>query len=155
MSPNKVRVLCVDDRDALAQALMMRINLEPDLQCDGYLTTADELIEEVGRRDVDAVVLDIEMPGIDPFRAVSELRRTSPDVRVVILSAYVKDEYLDAAVESGAWGYLSKYDPPEEVVEAVRKIVVGGEFVFGSSVRQQLRLSAPRERVWPATGETT
>jgi DNA-binding NarL/FixJ family response regulator len=73
------------------------------------------------------------MPGPDPFEAMEDLRRQCPNVRTIMLSAYVRDHYIDAAVNAGAWGYLCKDDDPDEIVHAIRD-VAGGAFVFGPNV---------------------
>jgi DNA-binding NarL/FixJ family response regulator len=73
------------------------------------------------------------MPGPDPFEALEDLRRQCPNTRAIMLSAYVRDHYIDAAVNAGAWGYLCKNDDPETIIDAIRK-VSRGEFVFGPDV---------------------
>src|SRR5436853_5084977 len=73
------------------------------------------------------------MPGPDPFEAMEDLRRQCPAVRVIMLSAYVRDHYIDAAVNAGAWGYLCKDDEPDAIIHAIRD-VAGGAFVFGPNV---------------------
>jgi DNA-binding NarL/FixJ family response regulator len=56
-----------------------------------------------------------------------------------MLSAYVRDRYLDAAIASGAWGYLSKSDSPDAVLDAVRK-AAAGEFAFGPTVLERCKV---------------
>jgi DNA-binding NarL/FixJ family response regulator len=114
----------------------------------GWLPDASNLVQEVSDRKADVVTLDVEMPGPDPFEAVSDLQRRCPDTRAIMLSAYVRDSYIDAAVEAGAWGYLSKGDDPEHIVEAIRT-VAGGKMAFGPSVEPRLPPPAREDR--PAT----
>lgn len=135
----QTRVLCVDDHAFLVEGLQARLSLAKDMEFVGRLATAEDLVEEARRTRADVVLLDIEMPGPDPFEAVEDLRRQVPSARVIILSAYVRDHYIDAAVNAGAWGYLSKNDDPDSIVDAVRK-VAGGEFVFGPNVMARTTL---------------
>lgn len=132
------RVLSVDDHAFLAEGLRARLALEPDMQVVGHLARADQMIDKVRELDVDVVLLDIEMPGRDPFLALAELRKASPRVRTIILSAYVRDRYVDATVKAGAWGYLAKSDDPETIIAAIRD-VVGGRFTFGPAVLERCR----------------
>jgi DNA-binding NarL/FixJ family response regulator len=104
----------------------------------GQIETADGLVEEATRARADVVLLDIEMPGRDPFEALQDLGRRCPKVKVILLSAYVRDHYVDTAIKSGAWGYLSKSDSPDTVVDAIRK-ASGGEFVFGPKVLERVQ----------------
>ncbi len=136
MSRGSVRILCVDDHEFLAEGLKRRLGLEPDMELVGWIDSAEHLVQQVRRSRADVVLLDIEMPGPDPFAAMADLRRRHPEVRTVMFSAYVRDHYLDAATKAGAWGYVSKSDPPETVVEAIRK-VIGNEFAMGPTVRDR------------------
>jgi DNA-binding NarL/FixJ family response regulator len=139
MTPKRIRVLCVDDNQALADALKMKLAGEPDLECIGTLPSADDLAARAAAADI--VLLDIEMPGRDTFQALRDLLGVHPDVRVIILSAHVRDEYVDAAVGAGVWGYLCKGDRPDEIVRAVRR-VAAGEFVLGSEVLEHCKRGA-------------
>jgi len=144
MSENKTRVLCVDDHAFLAEGLRSKISLEADMEYVGWLPDATDLVKEAKERGANVVTLDIEMPGPDPFDALAEVHRRAPEVRVIGRSAYVKDRYLDAAVEAGAWGFLSKADDPDTIVQAIRR-VAGGEFALGPSVEGRL----PAEGIQP------
>jgi DNA-binding NarL/FixJ family response regulator len=141
----KTRVLCVDDHAFLAEGLRSKISLEIDMLFVGWLPDATNLVKEVEDRKPDIVTLDIEMPGPDPFEALSEVTRRCPDVRVIMLSAYVRDRYLDAAVEAGAWGFLSKADDPDTIVQAIRR-VSAGDFAIGPSVEGRFPLDAVARR---------
>ncbi|MHC4947269.1 MAG: response regulator [Planctomycetota bacterium] len=146
MKRRSIRVLCVDDHAFLAEGLKTRMSLEPDLEFVGWLETAENLVDEARRSEADVVLLDIEMPGPDPFEALEDLHRQTPDVRTLMLSAYVRDHYIDQAVQAGAWGYLSKSDSPDAVVEAIRK-AVAGQFALGPDVLERCGSSRdPRSR---------
>lgn len=136
------RILCVDDHAFLVEGLRARFALEPDLECVGWLSSAENLLQEIKRNPADVVLLDIEMPGPDPFEAMRELQRRFPDVRTIVLSAYVRDHYFEAAAEAGAWGYLSKGDDPDSIVAGIRK-VARGEFALSPEVEERCGLPHP------------
>lgn len=138
-----IRVLCVDDHDFLYEGLSARLALEPDMECVGHLPKADDLIQEIGKSTPHVVLLDIEMPGADPFEAIDNVRRHYPEVKVVMLSAYVRDSYVDAAFENGACGYFVKSDPPSDVIEGIRK-VMRGEYVLSPDVMARVEVSRSR-----------
>jgi two-component system, NarL family, response regulator NreC len=134
----RIRVLCVDDHAFLVDGLKARFALEPDIDLVGRLPAADELVQEVKRLRPDVVLLDIEMPGTDPFEAIEDIRRQIPDTRIIMLSAYVRDHYVSAAFKAGAWGYFSKGDDADSIVDGIRK-VDQGEFAFGPKVAERCR----------------
>ncbi|MHC5023902.1 MAG: response regulator [Planctomycetota bacterium] len=144
MKKQPIRILCVDDHAFLVDGLRARFALEDDLECVGHLATAESLVKEAQRQRPDVVLLDIEMPGPDPFEAVSDMRRRCPDVRTVILSAYVRDTYISAALRAGVWGYFSKSDDTGVIIDGIRK-AAAGQLAFSPKVR---------DRCQPATGGT-
>lgn len=128
-----IRVFCVDDHAFLVEGLQARLAMARDMEYVGRLGSAEDLVAEVKRTKPDIVLLDIEMPGPDPFEAMEDMRRQCPTVRTIMLSAYVRDHYIDAAVNAGAWGYLCKDDDPDAIIHAIRD-VAGGAFAFGPNV---------------------
>ncbi|MCA9292006.1 MAG: response regulator transcription factor [Phycisphaerales bacterium] len=153
MSVRRIRVLCVDDHAFMVEGLRARLEMEPDFEFVGRLPTADDLIAEARRLRPTVVLLDIEMPGADVFEIAGDLHRMLPDVRVVFLSAFVRDHYLAAAVEAGAWGYFSKSDEPDEIIAGVRD-VANGRLAFGPSVQERCR-PTPAGRGRATTPPTT
>lgn len=142
MKRRVIRVLCVDDHDFLIDGLQSRFEAESDIELVGRLNTAEKLVEEALRTKADVVLLDIEMPGPDAFEAADQLRRSSPQTKTVFLSAYVRDRYVSAAFKSGAWGYFSKSDESEAIVEGIRK-VYAGEFALGPKVAERCAPPSP------------
>ncbi len=145
-------VLCVDDHAFLVEGLKARFDLEPDIEMIGRLPSADTLVVEAKRLKPDVVLLDIEMPGMDPFEAVEDLKSQAPDVRVIVLSAYVRDHYVSAAVKAGVWGYFSKSDDPDEIVAGIRR-VDRGEMAFGPKVQERTKAAKPAPARGKAGGE--
>jgi DNA-binding NarL/FixJ family response regulator len=75
------------------------------------------------------VVLDIAMPGRSGLEILSELKRVNPKLPVLILSIYPEDQFGVRALKAGADGYMNKESAPDELVNAIRKIIGGGRYV--------------------------
>lgn len=142
-------MLCVDDHAVLIEGLKAQFSLDPSIRCIASLPSAERLVEEVERLKPDIVLLDIEMPGPDAFETADRLRHTHPRSRVVILSAHIRDGYIDAAFKCGAWGYFGKSDELSAIISGLREVACGqdGTFVLGPKVKERCRPIAP-----PATG---
>ncbi len=138
MNRRAIRILCVDDHTFLIDGLRAKFDMERDLECVAALPNAEGLVAEAKRLKPDIVLLDIEMPGPDPFESADDLRRQCPDVRTIFLSAYVRDHYITAAVKAGAWGYFSKSEDADTLVEGIRK-VAAGDFAFSPKVQERCR----------------
>jgi DNA-binding NarL/FixJ family response regulator len=139
MSDRPIRVLCVDDHPVLVEGIRARLKLEPTLELVGELPSADNLVAEAKKQTPDVVLMDVAMPGLDPFAAATELHRRCPEVKTVFLSAHIRDHYLDAAFQAGAWGYLYKGDDIEDIVQAIQR-VAQGEYVFSPRVLERVRV---------------
>jgi DNA-binding NarL/FixJ family response regulator len=138
MMPSPIRVMCVDDNDFVAEAIRRKLSLDPGFAWAGWLPEARQLVEKVKENNADVVLLDIDMPGKDSFEALSELATACPSARVIMLSGYVRSDYIDRAVEAGAWGYVSKNENTETILSAIQQVARGG-FAMGSEVEAELR----------------
>jgi DNA-binding NarL/FixJ family response regulator len=145
MGEPRLRILCVDDHAFVIEGFRARVAREPDLEVVGQLSSADDLVETARRTRADIVLLDVEMPGVDPFAAVADLREQMPSARVIMLSAFVRDSYIDEAYRVGAWGYLSKRSSPDAVIQNIRN-VARGEWAYSPEVRVRLSTAVPKAR---------
>jgi DNA-binding NarL/FixJ family response regulator len=134
MTTERVKILCVDDNALVAEAIERKLQFETDLEWLGNLPSADELPRMARQLNPDVVILDIDMPGKDPFRALEEVSATCPDARVIVFSGHVRGDLIHRACDSGAWGYVSKNSGTESLVSSIRR-VINGEFVFSEDVR--------------------
>ncbi len=133
---NAINVLCVDDHAVVAEGLQSFLSSAFDINCVGRLPSAADLVQQVKATGANVVLMDIEMAGVDPFEALQDLVRQCPDTRVIFLTAHLRDHYIDAAFTAGAWGYLTKGEAPENILEAIRK-VARGEFAMNDQVKQR------------------
>lgn len=131
-------MLCVDDHAVLVEGLKAQFSLNASVRCIGSLPSANRLLEEVARLKPDVVLLDIEMPGPDAFEMADRLRHMHPRARVIILSAHVRDGYINAAFKCGAWGYFAKSDSLEAIVAGIREVArsSSGTVVLGPKVKE-------------------
>jgi len=143
-----VSVLCVDDHAVLVEGLKAQFALDNrggQVRCVGRLPDASRLLEEVARLKPDVVLLDIEMPGPDAFETADRLHHMHPGVRIIILSAHIRDGYIAAAAKCGASGYFAKSDDLNAIVAGLREVArnTTGTFVMGPKVKDHCRPAAP------------
>jgi len=135
-----IGVVVVDDHEIAREGVRARLELEDDVEILAECTTADDIIPVCDRHKPQIVLMDVDMPGADPFTMIADLRRMNPEARVIMLSAYARDGYIDAAVQSGAWGYLSKTDSFDEIIRAIRK-VTSGQFAYPPDVLERFEFT--------------
>jgi DNA-binding NarL/FixJ family response regulator len=131
------RVLCVDDNPHVTAALRAMFLRADNFDWAGSLPDATKLVERAESECPDIVLLDLDMPGPDPFAALAELTKRCPNVRTIVFTGHVRRDYVDRAIEAGAWGYVSKNDAEVALFEAVER-VLEGRIAFSPEVRATL-----------------
>lgn len=143
VAAHAIRVLCVDDHTMIAEGLRSQFSIDKSggIQIVGQLSSASSLLDEVERLEPHVVLLDIEMPGPDAFETADRLSRLHPKVRVMILTAHIRDAYISAAFAAGVAAYFTKSDELEDIVLGIHEIVRNkrGMFVLGPKVRDRCK----------------
>ncbi|MER0243180.1 response regulator transcription factor [Streptomyces sp. HSW2009] len=119
------RVLLAEDQGMLRGALALLLGLEPDLTVVAQVAAGDAVVAEARRTRPDVALLDIELPGLSGLDAAAELRDRLPQCRVLILTTFGRPGYLRRAMEAGAYGFLVKDGPVEELAAAIRRVLAG------------------------------
>lgn len=125
MSGERVRVLLVDDQPLLLQGFAMILSVEDDLEVVGRAGDGLEAVERVAELGPDVVLMDVQMPGVDGIEATRRIVAAHPETTVVVLTTFDRDDYLFAALEAGASGFLLKNADPDDLVDAVRAVAHG------------------------------
>jgi two-component system, NarL family, response regulator DesR len=124
-----VRLLLADDQELLRSALAVVLELEDDFEVVASVARGDEVAAAAKLHQPDVALLDIEMPGIDGLAAAAVLAREVPRCRSVILTTFGRPGYLRRAMESGAYGFVVKDAPPEQLADAIRRVAAGERVV--------------------------
>lgn len=134
-----VRVLLVDDQPLLRRSLAMIIDSAPDLTVVGQAGDGAEGVALAVETRPDVVLMDVRMPELDGLVATRRIRETPAlrDTRVVVLSMFELDEYVHAALQAGAAGFLLKDARPEDLITAIRR-THAGESLFAPSILTRL-----------------
>ena len=124
-----INVLIADDHALIREGLKKTLSGESDMTLIGEANNVVELFKQLERLAVNIVLLDITMPGESGLDALKELRQKYLHIPVLILSFHPEHRFAVRALKAGASGYITKQSAPEELVQAIRKIVGGGKYV--------------------------
>src|SRR5258706_3616938 len=134
----KISVIIADDHTLLREGMRLLLEKEPDIQVVGEAADGQQSVREAKRLRPDVVVQDLAMPLLNGFGAARQIAKDVPSTKVLILSAYNDDQYIDHAIEAGAAGDFMKENLGEELVRGIREVgpgkavfsPAGGQTVF-------------------------
>lgn len=132
-----LRILLVDDHQIIREALAEHLSQQADFEVVASVSTQHEAIECAGRERPEVALVDIEIPGLDTFVAAEEIMKGSAATRVLFLSAFCRDHYIEQALTVGAAGYILKDEEPATLHAAIRQVAGGGTF-FSEEVEGRL-----------------
>ncbi len=144
-----IRILVADDHPIVRDGLIAILNTQPDFEVVGEAATGPQTVERVTALRPDVVLLDLEMPEIDGVEALRQLRQISPNVRVIVFTAFDTDERILGAVRAGARGYLLKGVPREEIFQAIRVVHMGGSLLQPIVASKLLRQVSQEQALIP------
>jgi len=124
-----IRVVIADDHPLVRAGLRQVLADEPEIEVVGEAADGDETVAVLRASEPDVVLLDITMPGA-PFPGLLRLLRSAfPRVEVLIVTMHGEDQFAVRALKEGAAGYLTKQQPPQEVINAIKQIAGGGRYL--------------------------
>jgi len=154
-----IRVLVVEDQQALAGALQIAFSAQPDMDCVGAVGTAGEAVAMAAATSPDVVLMDIRLPGADGIEATRQVKAACPQVRVLILTADATPARLAAAAAADASGFLAKDSPFPAILAAIRAPIAGKILVEQDTMTALIegldRASAPEDRPMPGNARLT
>lgn len=136
-----VAILLVDDHPLVRKALRAQIEEQAGLHVVGETGNADEALSLAMSLQPHVLVMDIDMPGMVSFEAARILKTRCPEILVIFLSAFARDQYIHQALSVQAAGYVCKSEPPDTVIRAIRSAVQGCPY-FSPEVRSRIVVDA-------------
>jgi len=121
----KLTIMLVDDHYLVRVGLASVIALEPDMSVCAEASTGEQAISLFRARRPTVTLMDLRLPGINGLKTTDAIRAEFPDARIIVLSTYVSDEEIYAALQAGAMAYLVKSVGREELIQAIRKAAAG------------------------------
>jgi two-component system, NarL family, invasion response regulator UvrY len=123
-----MKLLIVDDHPLVRAGLRRLIATEPELQIS-EVASGPEAISAYRDERHDLVLLDLNLPGMGGLEVLARLLAENSRARIVVISMYDNPLYIARVLEAGARGYVSKNAPPEQILEAIRRVGSGRTYV--------------------------
>jgi len=142
-----------DDHPIVLQGLEHLLDRQPDFEVVATCSDADTTIAAVRSRTPDILLLDLRMPGHDGLDVLRALEREGTRCRTVLLTAAVTDAEVLEAVRLGVTGLVLKESSPETLLECIRRVHAGGEWIDRDTASRAVRVALEREEATRETAE--
>ena len=124
-----IRVLIVDDHIVVRLGLRTLIQSQPDMQVAGDAANGLDAVALASETNPDVILLDLRMPECDGVGTVRRIRANRPSARILMLSSFGSEEDIYQALQAGAAGYILKDTGSQELLDAIRKVHGGGNWI--------------------------
>lgn len=121
----KIRVLVADDQKILSQGLCTLLSFEDDIDVIGSAGNGQEVLNILENETVDVILMDIRMPVMNGVECTKIVSEKYPEIKILILTTYDDDEYIEQVIKNGASGYMLKDLTAEKLSAAVRDVHQG------------------------------
>ena len=132
------RVVLADDHAIIRTSIRMVLEKAHGIEVVGEASNGVEAVQLVNTLSPDVILLDMQMPILDGVGVVRELSKSNSPVRILALSAYDDEHFINGVLEYGAAGYLTKDEAPQYVVEAVRRVARGDQGFLSKRVAAKI-----------------
>lgn len=129
MDSQKIRLIIADDHDLVREGIHSRLVTEADIDIIGEAKNGREAIELCGLHEPDLLLLDISMPELNGLEAARIIRQDMPDIKILFLSVYDNEEYVQEALRIGANGFVLKDASKSEMLNAIKMASEGATYL--------------------------
>ena len=127
--PEKHRIVIAEDHTILREGLRALLSSDPDWEIVGEAKDGQEAIRSVEKFKPHLILMDLSMPRMNGLDALREIKRKSPETKILILTVHKSDEHIQATLEAGANGYVLKDATHKELSLAIRNVLEGKYFL--------------------------
>ncbi len=120
-----VTILLADDHHIVRQALRALLQAEPDFSIVGEASNGLEALRLVEKLNPNVLVVDLSMPGLNGLEVTWQISRRRLKTHVIVLSMHANEHYITDALQNGAFGYVFKHSPAEQLIRAIRDVAAG------------------------------
>lgn len=148
---DRKRVFLVDDHPLVRQGVALSINHEPDLIVCGEADNVAQALTLIESLKPHLVIVDISLKGRDGIDLTKEILARDPKMPVLVLSMHDESLYAERAIRAGARGYVMKEEPPQVLIDAIRKALDGKVHVSEAMTARMFASMVGQNKPPPAT----
>lgn len=144
-----IRVAIADDQELVRAGFAMVINSQKDMQVVAQAANGNEIVEVASKENPDVILMDVRMPNMDGLEATRKILKedSNANTRIIILTTFDLDEYVMAAIHTGASGFLLKDTEPETLLNSIRTVYQGNAIIAPTATKRLIEsmISKPND----------
>lgn len=144
-----IRVAIADDQELVRAGFTMVINSQKDMQVVAQAANGNEIVDVASKENPDVILMDVRMPNMDGLEATRKILQedANSNTHIIILTTFDLDEYVMAAIHTGASGFLLKDTEPETLLNSIRTVYQGNAIIAPTATKRLIEsmISKPND----------
>ncbi len=125
----KQRIVIAEDHTILREGLRALLSTDPELEIVGEARDGQEAIRSVEKSKPNLILMDLSMPRMNGMDAIKEIKKRSPETKILVLTVHKNEEYILATLQAGADGYVLKDSTHSELEMAIKSVFAGNHYI--------------------------
>ncbi|TCT16044.1 LuxR family two component transcriptional regulator [Natranaerovirga pectinivora] len=142
-----IKVLLVDDDTELMDNLELILTYQGKMSVVGKATDGKDALEQLKHMKTDVILLDLNMKGMGGIDAIPYIKKSYPNLKIMVLTTFYDDHYITEAIKKGADGYLLKDSNPENIIDGVKHILTGQSILDNKVMNQLAKMMLSKKEV--------
>lgn len=131
-----IRIGIIDDNEFYRYGIQLILNTNDQFVCNECFSSCEEALKKSSFKDLDILLLDIELQGMNGYEAIPLIKRKNPNIDVIMLSSSGNETYIIDSLKNGACSYISKSIPPSDLIDNIIIVFQGGSVMSPDIARK-------------------
>ncbi len=136
-----INIAIVDDHEMFREGLVLVLSQVEDINVVGDFSSGDSFLKALADLDIDIVLMDIKMEGLNGIETTQKAKTIKPDLKVIAVTMFVEDSYYMQMINAGAHGFVLKKAGKYELAQAIHEVNKGGNY-FSQEILQKMAFKA-------------
>lgn len=135
-----IKILIADDQELIRESLKIILSTNSDFNVIAMAQNGDEVLKLIEKEKPDLILMDVRMPQMDGVTCTKIVKSNYPDIKIIVLTTFLDDEYIYSALKYGASGYMLKGGGYEELSNSIHTVMEGGSIIHPKAATKVFKM---------------